>query len=72
MYVKSMRRWVVPYLNKLEMKDKGSYERLLSQLLTSCAKTDLNPCRLVFEASKSHVSFFVLQFMIASLLSLWY
>ena len=56
MYVKSVRRWVVPFLTKLEAEQTGSYERLLSELLITSAKTDLNPCRLVFEASKSHVS----------------
>ena len=57
MYVKNVKRWMLPFLTRLDRKEPGSYNTLLWQYLTGMAKTDLTLCRLIFEASKSHVSF---------------
>ena len=57
MYVKNVKRWMLPFLSRLDRKEPGSYNTLLWQYMTGMAKTDLTLCRLIFEASKSHVSF---------------
>ena len=64
MYVKNVRRWLVPFLQRREERKAGSYDALLGEYLVTMARTDLTLCVKIFEASKSHVSeeFFGLEY----------
>ena len=56
MYVKNLRRWLVPFLRRCEKLSVGSYQSLLHDYLVTMAQEDLSLCRLVFENSKREVS----------------
>ncbi|XP_072038105.1 NBAS subunit of NRZ tethering complex-like [Amphiura filiformis] len=56
MYVKNMKRWVLPFLDRCEKRMPGSKKNLLSKYMLSMAKDDLEKCVLIFENSKQGVA----------------
>ncbi|XP_046551537.1 LOW QUALITY PROTEIN: neuroblastoma-amplified sequence-like [Haliotis rubra] len=61
MYVKNLRRWMVPFLKQCERREAGSYNTLLHDYIITKAKTDLSLVVKIFETSKAGVSQPVIQ-----------
>ncbi|XP_072167418.1 NBAS subunit of NRZ tethering complex-like [Diadema setosum] len=51
-YVKDMKRWVLPFLARREEQVPGSRSRLIEEFMLSMAKEDLSKCRLIFDSCK--------------------
>ena len=56
MYVKNVRRWLMPFLQRVEKTEPDAFLRLLRQYLVSMASTDLTLVLKMFETSKADVS----------------
>ncbi|KAK7115948.1 NBAS subunit of NRZ tethering complex-like [Littorina saxatilis] len=56
MYAKNARRWLVPVLQRCEVRDPGSYRRLLHEFLLTRARTDLTIPLKIFQTSKVGVA----------------
>ncbi|XP_048258558.1 NBAS subunit of NRZ tethering complex-like isoform X1 [Haliotis rufescens] len=61
MYVKNLRRWMVPFLKQCERREAGAYTSLLHDYIITKAKTDLSLVVKIFETSKAGVSQPVIQ-----------
>lgn len=55
MYVKNVRRWLVPFLERCEKKQTESFLSLIRQYVISMATTDLSRCLKMFQTSKADV-----------------
>ncbi|KAK7009358.1 neuroblastoma-amplified sequence [Biomphalaria glabrata] len=55
MYIKNLRRWMVPFLQRCEKKESGSYDRLLRDFILTKACDDLTLVVKIFETSKPSV-----------------
>ncbi|XP_033634879.1 neuroblastoma-amplified sequence-like [Asterias rubens] len=53
MYVKNIKRWVIPFLDRGERQHLGKRNELLTQYMLCMAKEDLTNCVMIFENSKS-------------------
>ena len=56
MFVKNLRRWLVPFLQRCEKQKPGCFNELICEYLVTMAKDDLSRCLKVFESSKANVS----------------
>ena len=56
MYVKNVHRWLVPFLQRCDKSEPGSFLDLLRRYLVSMASTDLTLVLKMFETSKADVS----------------
>ncbi len=56
MYAKNVRRWMVPFLQRCDKQQSGSFYSLLHDYLLDMATDDLTRCLLIFEISKADVS----------------
>ncbi|XP_038071968.1 neuroblastoma-amplified sequence-like, partial [Patiria miniata] len=56
MYVKNIKRWVIPFLERCEKQVPRQKKELLTQYMLSIAKEDLTNCVMIFENSKATVT----------------
>ncbi len=56
MYVKNVRRWLVPFLMRCERQKPGSFKSLIREYTINMAKGDLGRCLMIFQTSKADVS----------------
>ncbi|XP_022105886.1 neuroblastoma-amplified sequence-like [Acanthaster planci] len=52
MYVKNIKRWVIPFLERCEKQAPGQKKELMTQYMLTMAKEDLTNCVMIFENSK--------------------
>ena len=56
MYVKNVRRWLVPFLQRCEHQEVGSFKTLIREYMINMAQGDLDRCLKIFKTSKADVS----------------
>ena len=56
MYVKNVRRWLVPFLQRCQQQEQGSFESLIREYMINMAEGDLDRCLKIFQTSKADVS----------------
>ena len=56
MYVKNVRRWLVPFLQRCEHQEPGSFKSLIRDYMINVAQGDLDRCLKLFQTSKADVS----------------
>jgi len=56
MYIKNVKRWLLPFLQRCNHTNDGCSDRLMVKYLISMAKIDLGLCLKIFRASKADVS----------------
>ncbi|XP_070541643.1 NBAS subunit of NRZ tethering complex-like [Ptychodera flava] len=52
MYIKNVRNWMIPFLQRCDRREKGSAERLMREYIVTMAKDDLTFPLMIFENSK--------------------
>ena len=56
MFIKNLRKWVLPFLKQQELKVTGSYFSLLRQYMLEMAAEDLTYVELIFKENRLDVS----------------
>ena len=56
MYVKNVRRWLVPFMQRCEQHEPGSFKSLIREYMMNMAVGDLGRCLKIFQTSKADVS----------------